>query len=238
MYSICSPWWSPWSCGLNKTKHMQNTNNTGLPSVSSSHLSRFCDLQQNGLVQAMYTFDMNLLSISIKKCHLPTVLISFCFFLFSFVFKPLKAWFCCQNFEANNCIMRLNAQSQTKIVFNNWNHCLFSWTSSTSVLIPWSFSSAAVPELLKTISLTSHSSKVMLKIMLNRLKPQTEKIIAEEQVGFRAGRSTTKQIFKLWILCEKYLQHQQDFHHVFIDFKKAFDRIWQAALSSSSSSIP
>ena len=49
---------------------------------SSSHLSRFCDLQQNGLVQAMYTFDMNLLSISIKKCHLPTVLISFCFFVF------------------------------------------------------------------------------------------------------------------------------------------------------------
>ena len=85
MYSICSPWWSPWSCGLNKTKHMQNTNNTGLPSVSSSHLSRFCDLQQNGLVQAMYTFDMNLLSISIKKCHLPTVLITVFLLLFFFV---------------------------------------------------------------------------------------------------------------------------------------------------------
>ena len=78
----------------------------------------------------------------------------------------------------------------------------------------------------------------MLKIILNRLKPQAEKIIVEEQAGFRAGKSTTEQIFNLRILCEKYLQHQQDFHHVFIDFKKAFDRIWQAALSSSSSSIP
>ena len=57
------------------------------------------------------------------------------------------------------------------------------------------------------ISLISHPSKVMLKIMLNRLKPQAEKIIAEEQEGFRAGRSTTEQIFSLWILCEKYLQH-------------------------------
>ena len=28
--------------------------------------------------------------------------------------------------------------------------------------------------------------------------------------GFRAGRSTTEQIFNLQILCEKYLQHQQD----------------------------
>ena len=52
----------------------------------------------------------------------------------------------------------------------------------------------------------------------------SEKIIAEEQAGFRAGRSTTEQIFNLRILCEKYLQHQQDLYHVFIDFKKAFDR--------------
>ena len=70
----------------------------------------------------------------------------------------------------------------------------------------------------------------MLKIILNRLKPQVEKIIAEEQAGFRAGRSTTEQIFSLRILCEKYLQHQQDLYHVFIDFKKAFDRVWHAAL--------
>ena len=70
----------------------------------------------------------------------------------------------------------------------------------------------------------------MLKIILNRLKPQAEKITAEEQAGFRAGRSTTEQISNLRIPCEKYLQHQQDVYHVFIDFKKAFDRIWHAAL--------
>ena len=70
----------------------------------------------------------------------------------------------------------------------------------------------------------------MLKIILNRLKPQAEKIIAEEQVGFRAGRSPTEQIFILRIICEKYFQHQQDFYHVFIDFSKAFDRVWHAAL--------
>ena len=70
----------------------------------------------------------------------------------------------------------------------------------------------------------------MLKIILNRLRPQAEKIIAEEQAGFRAGRSTSEQIFNLRILCEKYLQHQQDCYHVFIDFKKAFDRVLHAAL--------
>ena len=70
----------------------------------------------------------------------------------------------------------------------------------------------------------------MLKNILNRLKPQAEKIITEEQAGFRAGRSTTEQIFNLRILCEKYLQHQQDLYHVFIDFKKAFDRVRHTAL--------
>ena len=61
----------------------------------------------------------------------------------------------------------------------------------------------------------------MLKVILNRLKPQAEEIIAEEQAGFRAGRSTTEQIFNLRILCEKYLQHQQNLYHVFTDFKQA-----------------
>ena len=70
----------------------------------------------------------------------------------------------------------------------------------------------------------------MLKIIPNRLKPQVEKIIAEEQAGFRTGRSTKEQIFNLRILCEKYLQHQQDLYHVLIDFKKALNRFWRAAL--------
>ena len=52
----------------------------------------------------------------------------------------------------------------------------------------------------------------MLKIILNRLKSQAE------------------EIFNLQILCEKYVQHQQDFYHVSTDFKKTFDRVWHAAL--------
>ena len=87
--------------------------------------------------------------------------------------------------------------------------------------------SAVVSEL---PNLISHPSKVMLKVIQNRLKPQAEAIIAEEQAGFRAGRSTCEQIFNLRVLCEKYAHHQQHLYHVFIDFKKAFDRVWHAAL--------
>ena len=70
----------------------------------------------------------------------------------------------------------------------------------------------------------------MLKVILKRLSPQAEEIIAEEQAGFRSGRSTSEQIFNLRVLCEKYSQHQQDIFHVFIDYKKAFDRVWHDAL--------
>ena len=77
----------------------------------------------------------------------------------------------------------------------------------------------------RRIGLNGHPSKVMLNIILDRLQPQAEEIITEEQAGFRAGRCTTEQIFNLRILCETYLQHQQNLYHVFIDFKKAFDRV-------------
>ena len=104
-----------------------------------------------------------------------------------------------------------------------------TWTQSLVITLP----KRGILQLCqnyRTISLISHPSKVMLKIILNRLQPQAGEIIAEEQAGFRAGRSTTEQIFNLRILCEKYLQHQQNLYHVFIDFKKAFDRVWHEAL--------
>lgn len=104
-----------------------------------------------------------------------------------------------------------------------------SWTQSLIITIPKKGNLQKCQNY-RTISLISHPSKVMLRVLLNRLKPEAENIIAEEQAGFRAGRSTTEQIFNLRILCEKHLQHQQDLYHVFIDFKKAFDRVWHSAL--------
>lgn len=82
----------------------------------------------------------------------------------------------------------------------------------------------------RTISLISHPSKVLLRIIINRLKPKYASIIAEEQAGFRAKRSTTEQICKLLVLCEKYLEHQLTLYRVSLDFKTVLDRVWHAAL--------
>ena len=54
----------------------------------------------------------------------------------------------------------------------------------------------------RTISLITHASKIMLKIILHRLQHITEEFISEEQAGFRKGRSTSEQIFNLRIISE------------------------------------
>ena len=82
----------------------------------------------------------------------------------------------------------------------------------------------------RTISLISHASKIMLRVILNRLQKEAEEHLAEEQAGFRAGRSTVEQIFNCRIMMEKHLQHQRELFHNFIDFKKAFDRVWHEGL--------
>ena len=84
----------------------------------------------------------------------------------------------------------------------------------------------------RTISLISHASKIKLKIILHRLQHITEEFISEEQAGFRKGRITSEQIFNLRIISEKYAQHNKLLYLVFIDFKKAFDRVWHKALWS------
>ena len=104
-----------------------------------------------------------------------------------------------------------------------------TWTQSLVITLPKK-GNLQLCQNYRTITLISHPSKVMLKIILNRLQPQAEETIAEEQASFRTGRSTTEQIFNLRIFGEKYLQHQQNHNHVCIDFMKAFDRVLHEAL--------
>ena len=104
-----------------------------------------------------------------------------------------------------------------------------AWTQSLIINIPKK-GNLKLCNNYRTISLISHPIKILLNVILNRLRPQAENIIAEEQAGFRVGRNTSEQIFNLRMLCEKYTHHQQYLYHIFIDFKKAFDRVCHRAL--------
>ena len=83
---------------------------------------------------------------------------------------------------------------------------------------------------LSAISLISHPSKIMLRVILNRLKAKAEDLLAEEQAGCRPGRSTVQQIFNSPVIIEKHLQHQRGLFNNFTDFKKLYDRVWHVSL--------
>ena len=66
------------------------------------------------------------------------------------------------------------------------------WTQSLIITLPKK-DNLQLCQNYRTISLISHPSKVMQRVLLNRLKPQAEGIIKEERANFVTGRSSTEQ---------------------------------------------
>ncbi len=77
----------------------------------------------------------------------------------------------------------------------------------------------------RTISLMSHITKILLKILLNRVKNKTDPEIGVEQCGFVKDTGTRNAIIMLRILSERAIQVNQDIYACFIDYTKAFDKV-------------
>jgi len=60
--------------------------------------------------------------------------------------------------------------------------------------------------------------------LLEQLKPQVKRNLAEEQVGFRSDQNTTRQILILRLL-EKVKRKGKKVYNYFIDFQKSFDSV-------------
>ena len=77
----------------------------------------------------------------------------------------------------------------------------------------------------RTISLTSHTLKLFLKIMLQRVRRKLIPQISDYQYGFMPDRGTRNAISMLRILCELAIEHQQNVFLGFIDYQWAFDKV-------------
>ena len=79
----------------------------------------------------------------------------------------------------------------TEICQNIWKTKIWpdQWTKSLIIHIPKKGDTKKCSNY-RTLSLIPHPSKILLRIILNRLIPQAEQILAEEQAGFRKSRST------------------------------------------------
>ncbi|XP_047492300.1 uncharacterized protein LOC125041405 [Penaeus chinensis] len=87
----------------------------------------------------------------------------------------------------------------------------------------------------RTISLISHCSKILLKVISGRLKVKLDEEIADEQCGFRANKGTRDQILNLKQIMEKHRERCHNLYMCFIDYRKAFDTVdhetlWRALL--------
>jgi hypothetical protein len=77
----------------------------------------------------------------------------------------------------------------------------------------------------RTISLVSHASKILLKILTRRLEAKAEDYLGNDQYGFRKGCGTREGIAAMRTLYERSMEHNNKVYVCFVDYEKAFDRV-------------
>ena len=77
----------------------------------------------------------------------------------------------------------------------------------------------------RTISLMSHITKLVLRIVINKIRGRTLQEVSPEQYGFMPDKGTRNAIFVLKRLVERSVEKQKDVYTCFIDYSKAFDTV-------------
>ena len=80
---------------------------------------------------------------------------------------------------------------------------------------------------------SSHTSKVMLKILQARLQQYVNHELPDVQLGFRKGRVTRDQIANIHWIIKKAREFQKNIYFCFIDYAKAFDSVDHNKLENS-----
>ena len=77
----------------------------------------------------------------------------------------------------------------------------------------------------RDINLSSTVTKLLNKMILNRIQPKMDNLLRHNQNGFRPGRSIAAHIMALRRLIEGVKSHNRKPIILFVDFQKAFDSI-------------
>lgn len=80
------------------------------------------------------------------------------------------------------------------------------------------------------ITLLSIPSKILGRIIIERISTALDKQLRKEQAGFRRGRGCAQQIFTLKNIIEQSKEWNSTLYINFIDFQKAFDSVHQDTL--------
>ena len=77
----------------------------------------------------------------------------------------------------------------------------------------------------RAITLLSAAYKVLSQLLCRRLTPIAKDFVGQYQAGFMGARATTDQIFALRQVLQKCREFNVTTHHLFIDFRAAYDTI-------------
>ena len=89
------------------------------------------------------------------------------------------------------------------------------------------------PSNYRGIAINSALSKIFSMILANRLESfaKENQLIDDTQIGFKKGCRTVDHMFILTTLIDKYVKKLKSPLYVcFVDFRKAYDRVWRQAL--------
>lgn len=80
----------------------------------------------------------------------------------------------------------------------------------------------------RSISLITHASKILTKIIHKRIEANISVNLEEDQFGFRRNRGTREAILCLRMIMEKMYRVNKPMYIAFIDLEKAFDNVnWE-----------
>lgn len=132
-------------------------------------------------------------------------------------------------------MLKADIETSTTMFHELFRHI---WTHDT---IPNDWAKGLIIKLLKKgdqsdcnnwrgITLLSVPSKILLRVLLNRIDDAIDEILRKEQAGFRSGRGCIDHIFTLRNIIEQSIEWQNKLVLNFIDFRRAFDSIKRSCL--------
>lgn len=110
------------------------------------------------------------------------------------------------------------------------------WLKSVFIPLPKKNNPKSCDEY-RLISLMSHTLKVLLRIIQQRIYRKCEEQLDETQFGFREGLGTREALFAITVMLQKCREYNKDVYVCFIDFQKAFDKVQHDKLIENLKSI-
>ena len=77
----------------------------------------------------------------------------------------------------------------------------------------------------RTLSIMNHSTKIILRVIMNRMRKIIHEEVSEVQFGFMPDKGTRNAIYVIKRMQERNKEMQKKIFCCFIDYTKAFDRV-------------